>query len=180
VASLADDADLVVAITTASKALMEVAQLFVLSLIGTLIAWLVYTWVPALAAAAPTMGASVAAATAATEVETAVTVGRATVFVVRVISILKRLRTVLMRMHPKTMKRVQVAFQKMDGNKFAKGWIPARDAAEALVKNWRTWGPPLGKVVSGAAAAGGSADHDHDDPGRASDDKLDYELDKDR
>lgn len=154
VAGLANDIKQLEMIMTIAKTLMGIAQAFIIGLIATFVEWLIFTWVPALAAAAPTFGASTAAAGAATTAQAASVTSRAVSFLDRVVMLLRRLRAVLYRMHPRLMRRVQTTFQLRGANgRFVAGWNPANVAFKNLVTDWRTWAPP-GLQAANAAAHG--------------------------
>jgi hypothetical protein len=155
VASLSNDVNQLKMILDLAKTVMETAQQLVISLIATFIEWLIFTWVPALAAAAPTFGASTAAAGAATTVEATTTTTRAVSFVERVINILRRLRTIVYRMHPRLMARAKAGFQlRGPDGRFVKGWVSNGHAMSTLLHDWRTWAAPGVKLVTGTANDG--------------------------
>ena len=176
VSSLTNDVDQLVMIMSLAKTLMETAEQLVISLIATFIEWLIFTWVPALAAAAPTFGASTAAAGAATSVEAVTTTTRAVSFIERVMMILKRLKAIVHQMHPRMMKRVQAAFQLRGADgRFAKGWVSSPHALGSTARDWRTWAQPGVKLATGATSdiksiVDGSGGH------RMSDRELDQAL----
>ena len=146
-ASVGNDVKQLQMIMGIAKTVMEVAQAFVIGLIATFVEWLVFTWTAALAAAAPTFGASTAAAGAATGVQGGIVATRAASFISRVVAILKRLRTVLYRMHPRAMRRVQANFQLRGANgRFVSGWVGAGPALRESLTDWR---PYAGAAVKG-------------------------------
>jgi hypothetical protein len=160
--SLTNDVKQVGMILGIAKTLMETAEQLVVSFIATFVEWLIYTWVPALAAAVPTAGASTAAAGAATAVEATTTTARIVSFIDRVVIVLKRLRLIITRMHPRIMKRVQSNFQLRNGGQFAKGWISTPHALGNTARDWRTWAQPGLKLgVNGAQDATAVAGQPH-------------------
>jgi hypothetical protein len=142
VESLTNDVDKITMILGLAKTLMETAEQLVISFLATFIEWLIFTWVPALAAAVPTAGASTAAAGAATTVQATATTARALSFIERVGLILKRLRTVLWKIEPRAMQRAQAAFQLRQNGQFAPGWISTGTALGNTAHDWRTWAQP--------------------------------------
>jgi hypothetical protein len=178
VAGLADDVKQVQMVMTIAKTLMGIAQAFVIGLLATFVEWLVFTWVPALAAAAPTFGASTAAAGAATTAEAASVTARAVSFIDRVVMLLRRLRTVLYRIHPRLMRRVQTTFQVRGPNgRFQTGWNPANVAFKNLVKDWRTWAPAGLQTANSAAHSGKTIDDSAQHDRKLPDSTLDKDLD---
>jgi hypothetical protein len=181
VAGIGNDVKQLVMILNMAKLLMEIAQGFVIGLIATFVEWLVFTWTAALAAAAPTMGASTAAAGAATTAQGAIVTSRAVSFINRVVSVLQRLRTVLTRMHPRIMRRVQASFQMRGPNgRFVSGWQGAPSALRASVTDWRTWMGPLDKAVTTASNEGKRIVDYSSDENELSDEQMDRYLDPDR
>ncbi|WUI01065.1 hypothetical protein OHR68_04390 [Spirillospora sp. NBC_00431] len=83
------------AILGASKAVMEIAQAFIIELIVTLTRWLVATWVPAMAAAPVTFGASTASAAGVTGIQATIAFQRASAMIRKVRNVLIRLSTLL-------------------------------------------------------------------------------------
>jgi len=155
VASLTEDVNQLKLVMDVIKTLMDVAQQLVISVIATFVEYLMWTWIPAMAAAVPTAGASTAAAAAATEVEASVTTTRLTLFLQRVARLLMRLRTLLFRMHPRLMRRGMVAFQlRAEGGHFGtfgKFNVPLG----RLMEDWRTWAPPGRQLLAGGISDAG-------------------------
>jgi len=139
VAATGEDVSQIVMILNIAKTVMDIAQAFVISLMATFVEWLIYTWVPALAAAGPTFGASTAAAGAATGVQAGVVTSRLSAFLTRVVNVLRRLRLVLTRLHRTRMLRVQTTFQMRNAGRFAKGWIGSQQALMNSLSDWRTY-----------------------------------------
>lgn len=160
VAATGNEVKQIVFVLNIAKTVMDIAQSFVLSLIATFIEWLVYTWVPALAAAPATFGGSTAAAGAATGVQTGVVSSRLSAFVTRVVNILKRLRLALTRMHRFRMQRVQTTFQMRNAGRFADGWLGSQQVLMNSLKDWRTY---LGTAQKSGSAVVGEVLRDRDD-----------------
>ena len=144
VASLADDVKKLIAVMRIAKVLMEAAQAFVIALMATLVEWLIFTWLAAMAAAVPTAGGSTAAAAAATELEAGVALSRGVQFVDKVAIILERLGTVVERIAPRLANPV------MEN-------APRAALGKELLnvaKNPRTWVTPAGKALTGLGRLG--------------------------
>lgn len=110
VAATANDVKQIIMIMNISKLLMELAYAFVLSLIATLVQWMIMIWIPALASSVVTFGGSVAGASAATAATTASTTARATTFIGKVRNILMRLKNVLVRLKNYSLKQATSKF----------------------------------------------------------------------
>lgn len=165
-ASVGNDVKQLQMIMSIAKTVMEVAQAFVIGLIATFVEWLVFTWTAALAAAAPTLGASTAAAGAATGVQGGVVATRATTFISRVVAILRRLRTVLYRMHPRIMRRVQANFQVRGANgRFTSGWVGSSTALRESLADWRPYAGAGTKLVTTGIQEGKRLGEHGGDPG---------------
>jgi hypothetical protein len=167
----------VVSILNIAKTVMDIAQAFVISLMATFVEWLVWTWVPALAAAGPTFGASTAAAGAATTAQAGIVTSRLSAFITKVVLILRRLRRVLFRMHLRRMHRVKTTFQMREGGNFAKGWIGSRQALINSLKDYRTY---LGTVQKSANTAINESKSYYEYMSSNKDDKIDDKLDPTR
>ncbi|SNT66135.1 hypothetical protein SAMN05421812_13312 [Asanoa hainanensis] len=179
VAGIQGDVQQLVFILNTAKLLMDVAQAFVIGLIATFIEWLMFTWVPAMAAAVPTAGASTAAAAAATTAQGAIVTTRGVTFVQKVAQILLRLRRVLYRMHPRIMRRVQTSFRMRGTNgRFVRGWIGSGRALRESATDYRTWLGPADKLLNtGANEAKRAVEASGES---MSDEELDRRLDPDR
>ncbi len=178
VTSLTNDVGQLKMIMDLAKALMETAQGLVTGLMASFVEWLIFTWVPALAAAGPTFGASTAAAAAATTGEAATTTSRATSFIERVMQILQKLRAIVTRMHPRIMRRVQASFQLREGGRFARGWISSGTLAHNMFSAPMTYAPGLVKL--GVSGVGDAVDNATTGQPGMSDRDQDRALDGDR
>lgn len=148
-----------------AKVLIEAAQGIVIGLMATFIEWLIFTWLPAIAAAVPTFGASMAAASSVTVATTGRVLLQLQKFIIWVAKILMKLRRVLYRLKFMKMRRAQANFQMRNGRGFSGGFINPMQGLAKSLKDWRTYAGTAFKLPGNAAkettnAAGNSSDHD--------------------
>ncbi|MBA3489885.1 MAG: hypothetical protein H0T78_10165 [Longispora sp.] len=103
--AVANDIHFVEVVLGLAKAIVEALRQFVLSLIADFIEWLIMTWIPAIAAAPPTMGTSLATASTATTVKSGIVLNRGVRFVDKAARIVGRLEKVLSHTHPERAAR---------------------------------------------------------------------------
>ncbi|MGH3490564.1 MAG: hypothetical protein ACRDP8_21965 [Actinopolymorphaceae bacterium] len=163
VLGIANDVSLIQTIMSISKMLMELAYNFVLGLIAEFIEWLIMVWIPALASAPVTFGASTAAAGTATAVRAASTSSRAVRFIARVNKILFKLKNILYKLRKSGMENALRKFQKRDGGRYA-GYKSAGDVAKDLLTDGsRVFSPTSPSSWGGIAGGAGKAADDYGD-----------------
>lgn len=141
-----------------AKVLMEAAKATVIAIISMFVEWLIFTWIPALAAAPVTFGASTAAAGTATGIRASMVATKVGRFIQKVAKVLLKMRRLLYKMHPKLMRRVQVRFQlRGPGGQFTKGWIGSWPALRETLTNPKTYIPNLYKLPPVVGQAGDNA-----------------------
>ncbi|HEX5494338.1 MAG TPA: hypothetical protein VFX70_07185 [Mycobacteriales bacterium] len=177
VAGVANDVKQVEMVMSIAQVLMATAQGLVIGLISTFVEWLIFTWVPALAAAVPTFGASTAAAGVATTAEAASATSRAVSVIDRVVGLLRRLRAVLQKIHPRLMKRVEASFRlRGPDGRFVKGWKPANVPLSDLLTDWHTYLQPLNQLIDKGADGAGTLSGGSSGP--TSDQRMSQDLDE--
>ncbi|MEQ4205067.1 hypothetical protein ABN028_28090 [Actinopolymorpha sp. B17G11] len=158
VLGVANDVKLIQAIMGVAKMLMELAYNFVLGLIADFVEWLIMVWIPALASAPVTFGASTAAAGTATAVRAASTGSRATRFIAKVNQILFKLKNILYKLRQSGMENALRKFQKRDGGRYA-GYKSAGDVVRDFATDGnRVFSPSSpgswGGIAGGTTQAG--------------------------
>ncbi|TDB83307.1 hypothetical protein E1264_28985 [Actinomadura sp. KC216] len=138
---LAKEVTHVRAILGASKTIMEVAQAFMIDLISTLVDWLIAIWVPAMAAAPVTAGASTASAAGATGIQATVAFQRASAMIQKVRNVLIRLSTLLRHL-------ARYAVENRRGIDLLSGWALSTGINAAFKSGGAAW--------QGVAGGGGS------------------------
>ncbi len=167
VKGISDEIKKIVMILSIAKAVMDLAQQFVIGLIAQFVEWLLITWSAAIAAAGPTFGGSTVAAAEATEVEGTVAVSRGVAFLDRVTGIFERLQAVLREILPKTMAKAEESFVQVGSSNYGK--IPLPQALTSFATSPGTYvpwlakdGPATAPSVSDAAGGGGLSDKEID------------------
>lgn len=153
VASMTNDVLNLKTVLDIVSALMAAAESLIMSIIATFVEWLVLTWVPALAAAAPTLGGSTAAAAAVTAAEAAVTTSRAALFIERVMRVLHKLQNLLEQVQPALMAKVHTNFGMLGS---MGGLVPSQITAGRAIEGVVTdlAGTHLPPAVGAAITAG--------------------------
>jgi hypothetical protein len=171
VLGVANDVSLIQTIMGVAKMLMELAYNFVLGLIAEFVEWMIMVWIPALASAPVTFGASTAAAGTATAVRAASTGSRATRFIARVNQILFKLKNVLYKLRKSGMENALRKFQKRDSGRYA-GYKSASNVVRDFVTDRnRVFSPSSPSSWGGVAGGVGRAADNYCD-WRSSDHQL--------
>ena len=98
------EASAIAGLLTLFSKIMAAAQQIIIGIMATLIEWMIIEWAAAMAAAGPTMGASVAAAGTATAVQATNATSRAVRIVDQVVSLLSRIGALLSKILPGALK----------------------------------------------------------------------------
>ncbi|MGY0232514.1 hypothetical protein [Longispora urticae] len=172
--AVATDIKLIEVCLLLAKAVMEIAQAFLIGLLATWVEWLIITWVMALATAPETAGASVNLAAVATEIEGTVVLSRGVVFLDRVVPVLNRLQRFFNKYEPDKMPGIRDGFRPPAGQR-----TPG-DVAREYSASEDTWMPAGVKAAGGVASVGVRYQDWLDDPHRRDQADIERYLDKDR